>query len=86
MVREYLIVAFWTFDQNEDSIKMTREYTVDRPFAPRDNVRPLYTSVQAECAFWFESSKSDDLIYCEVSLLNDGEPTRTAIRLNAELR
>ena len=65
---------------------MVREYTVDKPFAPKDNVRPLNISVQAECAFWFESSKSDDLIYCEVSLLNDGEPSRTAIRLNEELK
>ena len=59
---------------------------IDNPFSPKDNVRPVNLSVQAQCAFWFETNKSGELIYCEVSLVNDGEPTRTPIRLNQELK
>ena len=81
-IREYLIVAFWTYDEEEDTIKMHREYVIDKPFAPQNNVRPLNISEQAECAFWFEVNNNLELVYCEVSLLNDGLPSRTALRMN----
>ena len=58
---------------------------MDNCYAPKDNVRPLNISEQATVAYWFEASKSDELIYCEVSLTEDHEPRRTTIRNSRDL-
>lgn len=65
---------------------MHREYTIEEPYAPRENIRPLHVSEQAECAFWFETNNLSELVYCEVSLTEDSQPTKTPIRLNSDLQ
>ena len=70
----------------EDSIKMLREYVIDKPIVPIDNVRPLHISEQAECAYWFEVNNMQELVYCEVSLLHEGEPLRSSLREVHELK
>ena len=85
VTREYLIVAFWDFNADLDTISMAREYTIDAPFAVKDNLRPLHISEHAECAFWFERSERDEVVIAEVSLREPAEPTKTNLRLATEL-
>ena len=53
-VREFLIIAFWQYDEQNDEIKVIREYVCDAPFIDSGNNRPLRISEQAKVAFWYE--------------------------------
>ena len=54
---------------------MIKEYTIDKPFAIKDNIRPVTISEQAEVAFWFERNENNEPVYTEVSLVDPAEPT-----------
>ena len=64
---------------------MIKEYTIDKPFATKDNIRPVTIAEQAEVAFWFERSENNEPVYTEVSLVDPAEPTKVIIRMNEEL-
>ena len=87
LVREYLIIAFWRYDSQRDDINILREYVIDSPIILKDSVRPLRISEQAQVAYWFERCANEgEFNYCEVSLVNDGEPEKKTIRLNPDLQ
>lgn len=84
-VEEYLLIAFWQYDEERDRIDMVREYEVTQPFSPTDCLRLVRLSEQAKVAFWFEKGGKDELVYREVSLENPGEPDKISIRFNQDL-